>query len=193
MIEIEEIDRLDVFLLIPMSDISSFIFRFGFLWLYVFIFHRPEWICNRIRDVEKTLVTVVTDFISISIIVIFFQTFRLIIRSLRPIVVNLIYPFGKASSDFLQEIQNEIIHLSILFERTTIDSLILILDNAFFHPIKEIYLDSIEPEILMPILIPIFTWIEKRVVWIEKKGIWIEDRVLFIKYLKKFHIRFWKW
>lgn len=174
-----------------MNIASEFFFYYiGFLWLYLFIFHKPTWICNRIRDIEKTLITVLTDLISISIVIIFFQTFKLILQTLSPILRNLVYPIGKLSSYLFEKTQNEMTHLSVLFEKTVIDFLIVTIDNAFFYPLNRIYIDLIEPEILIPILIPILISI---FTWIEEKQRWFENKTLFIKHLKEFHKKIWQW
>jgi hypothetical protein len=171
-----------------------FFFDLGFLWLYVLICHKPNWICNRFGDIEKAVTTLMMDSISISIVIIFFQTFELTLRSLNPIVTNIVYPFGKLSAYLSKKIDNEITYLSNLFEKVVIDSLITTLDNTFFYPINKMYMDwieymdSIEPEVL--ILLSIFT---PMLAWIDKRKKWIETRILFIEYLKKFNKKIWQW
>lgn len=174
--------------MMTMTYIMFFFFDLGFLWLYVLICHKPDWICNRIGDIEKAVTTIIIDSISISIVVIFFQTFELVIQSFNPILTNLVYPFVKLSSYLSKKIHNEIAYLSNLFEKTVIDSLIIMLDNVFFYPINKMYMDLIEPEV--SIMISIFS---PMLMWIEKKKKWIETRILFMRYLKEFNKKIWQW
>lgn len=171
-----------------MDNIMFIFFDLGFLWLYVLTFHKPDWICNRFGDIEKVVATLVMDSISILIVIIFFQTFELTLRLLNPIVTNIVYPFGKLFVYLSKKIHNEITYLSNQFEKVVIDSWITTLDDTFFYPINKVYMDSIEPKVL--ILIPIFT---PMLAWIEKRKKWIETKISFIRYLKKFHQRIWQW
>lgn len=161
-----------------------FLFYFGFFLLCVFTYYKLDWICNRFGDIEKVVTEIVTDFIYISIQIIFVKSFESIFESLRPTVTNLIYSFKKLSSYLLKKINNEIPYLYIWFERNVIDLLITILDDFFFYPVIKIYVDFIKPEalILMSIFIPMFVWIKR----------WIESKVSFIRCLKECNKKIWQ-
>jgi hypothetical protein len=175
--------------MISMPDIIVFLFfDLGFLWLYVLIFHKPDWICNRFGDIEKAVSIIMIDSISILIVVFFFQTSRLIRRLLNPILKNLVYPFGASSSYFSKRINNEIVYLSNLFEKSVVDPLIATLDNVFLYPILKVYMNFIKPKVLImtSIFTPMFLWVERR-----KRQ--IETIVSFVRYLKEFHKKIWQW
>lgn len=170
------------------TNLAFFFFDIGFLWLYLLTFHRPNWLCNRIGDIERAVTTIMMDSICIFIVIVFFQTFEPTLKSFSPIITNIVHTFARLSSYLSKKIHNEIAYLSNLFEKTVIDRLITTLDNRFFYPINKIYMKSIKPEILILTsdFAPMFEWIETK-----KK--WIETRILFIKYLKEFNKKIWQW
>lgn len=156
-----------------------FYFYLGFIWLYVFTYLKPNWICDMFGDIEKVVTAIIIDlFVSIEIIL--EQTFELIFESLRPTLTNSIYSFEKLLSRFLKKINNEIPYFSNLSESDMIDLLIITLDNFFFYPVNKIYVELIkEALIIMSIFIPMFAW--------------IKSKISFIRCLKECHKKIWQW
>lgn len=156
-----------------------FYFYLGFIWLYVFTYLKPNWICDMFGDIEKVVTAIIIDlFVSIEIIL--EQTFELIFESLRPTLTNSIYSFEKLLSRFLKKINNEIPYFSTLSESDMIDLLIITLDNFFFYPVNKIYVELIkEALIIMSIFIPMFAW--------------IKSKISFIRCLKECHKKIWQW
>lgn len=168
-----------------MANIMFLFVDFGFLWLYFLTFHRPNWFCNRIRDIERVIMIIMMDSICIFIVAVVFPAFELTLKSLSPTVT---YLLAKLYSYLLKKIHNEITHLSNLFEKIVIDRLITTLDDILFYPMDKIYMKWIKPDVMILTLkfTPMFEWIEAK-----KK--WIENRILFIKYLKEFNKKIWEW
>lgn len=162
-----------------MSDITFVFFHVGFYWLYFFIFHRPVWINNRIKDIETTLIVYLVDFISIFTIVFLVQILELTNLLLRPIFMNLIYPFRKVVSFFLKRVKKSAFCFFIIVAENVIDFLIIGLDFILFDLSKRVYLELVEPELFAPVLD-----------WIKPKKLWVQNKILFAKQLYRFYIKF---